>query len=158
MFWAEIWKISEFLYLKIFIFGDNIFSIFEYTRFRNEKVTKGYHCNTLSKVMGYTLILTVSLLEWVDVGLFLWALILYPSYTLGRTVRKPCIPCEAGICLKASYALTYLCLASHKRDIGKQCGPRSDAAKRGVWSRSTLFVLITGLSIKHGNNNKKKPT
>ena len=30
MFWAEIWKISDFFYLKIFIFfGGLIFSIFE---------------------------------------------------------------------------------------------------------------------------------
>ena len=28
--------------------------------------------------------------------------------------------------------LTHVCLASHKRDIGKQCRPRSDAAERGV--------------------------
>ena len=28
--------------------------------------------------------------------------------------------------------LTHLSLASHKRDIGKQCRPRSDAAKRGA--------------------------
>ena len=31
--------------------------------------------------------------------------------------------------------LTHLCLASHKRDISKQCRPRS---------RSTLFALNTG--------------
>ena len=30
MFWGDIWKISEFFYLKMFIFfGDKIFSIFE---------------------------------------------------------------------------------------------------------------------------------
>ena len=29
MFWAEIWKISDIFYLKIFIFGGKIFSIFE---------------------------------------------------------------------------------------------------------------------------------
>ena len=29
MFWAEIWKISDFFFLKIFIFGGKIFSIFE---------------------------------------------------------------------------------------------------------------------------------
>ena len=28
MFWAEIWKISEFVYLKSFFFFDKIFSIF----------------------------------------------------------------------------------------------------------------------------------
>ena len=49
--------------------------------------------------------------------------------------------------------LTHLCLASHKRDIGKQFRPRSDAAERDVWSGSTLFALIAGISIKHGNNN-----
>ena len=28
-----------------------------------------------------------------------------------------------------------------KRNIGKQCRPRSDAAERGIWSGSTLFAL-----------------
>ena len=48
--------------------------------------------------------------------------------------------------------LTHLSLGSHKRDIGKQCRPRSDAAERGVWSGSTLFALRTGISFKLGNN------
>ena len=43
--------------------------------------------------------------------------------------------------------LAHLCLASHKRDIGKQCRPRSDAEER-----SMLFALSTGISLKHGNN------
>ena len=42
---------------------------------------------------------------------------------------------------------THLCLAFHKRDIGIQCRPRSDAAERGVWSGSTLFALSTWISI-----------
>ena len=29
MFWAEMWKISEFFYLKSFIFSGKIFSLFE---------------------------------------------------------------------------------------------------------------------------------
>ena len=29
MFWAEIWKISEFFYLKISVFGGGMFYIFE---------------------------------------------------------------------------------------------------------------------------------
>ena len=33
---------------------------------------------------------------------------------------------------KYSVTLTYLSLASHKRDIGKQCRPRSDASECGV--------------------------
>ena len=41
--------------------------------------------------------------------------------------------------------LSHLCFASHRRDIGKQCRPRSDAAKRGVCSGSTLFALSTGI-------------
>ena len=49
-------------------------------------------------------------------------------------------------------SLTHFSLASHKRGIGKQCRSRSDAAERGVWSGSILFVLGTGISIKHGNN------
>ena len=35
IFWAEIWKISEFFYLKIFIFCGDIFRIFEWAFFRN---------------------------------------------------------------------------------------------------------------------------
>ena len=37
-------------------------------------------------------------------------------------------------------ALTHLCLASHKMDIGKQCRPRSDVPKRGLWSGSLLLA------------------
>ena len=48
--------------------------------------------------------------------------------------------------------LTHLCLASYKRDIGKQCRRRSDAAECGVWSGFTLFTFSTGISIKYGNN------
>ena len=43
---------------------------------------------------------------------------------------------------------THLTVASHKRDIGKQCGPRSDAVERGVQTGSTLFALDAGISIK----------
>ena len=52
--------------------------------------------------------------------------------------------------------LTYLSLASHKRDTSKQCRPRSDAAERGVWSGSTLFALNSEISTKHDNNNNNK--
>ena len=48
--------------------------------------------------------------------------------------------------------LTHLSLASHKRDIGRQCRPRSDAAECGVWSGSTLFALNSEISLKYGNN------
>ena len=51
--------------------------------------------------------------------------------------------------------LTHFCIASHNRDIGKQCRLRSDAAESGVRSGSTLFALKPGISIKHGNNKKK---
>ena len=44
--------------------------------------------------------------------------------------------------------LTHLSLASHKKDIGKQCKPRSDAAERGVWSGSTLFALNSEIPTK----------
>ena len=47
------------------------------------------------------------------------------------------------------HILTHLCLASNKRDIGKQCRPRSDATERSVWSWSTLFALSTEIAIKH---------
>ena len=42
-----------------------------------------------------------------------------------------------NVCAGVQFLPVYL--ASHKRDIGKQCRPRSDAAKCGVWSGSTLF-------------------
>ena len=51
-----------------------------------------------------------------------------------------------------TFVLTHICLTSHERDIGKQCRPRSDAAERGVWSRSTLFALRTGIFVEQGNN------
>ena len=47
---------------------------------------------------------------------------------------------------------THLSLASHKWDIGRQRSPRSDAAERGVWSGSTLFLLSSEISTKHDNN------
>ena len=47
---------------------------------------------------------------------------------------------------------THLSLVSHKRDIGKQCRLRSDAAERGVWSGSTLFALNMEISTKDGND------
>ena len=49
-------------------------------------------------------------------------------------------------------SLTHISLASYKRNIGKQCRPRSDATERGVWSGSTLFALSSETLIKHGNN------
>ena len=56
-------------------------------------------------------------------------------------------------CPRANFhSLTYLCLASHKRDICKQYRYRSDATKCGIRSGSILFVLNTGFSIKHANN------
>ena len=48
--------------------------------------------------------------------------------------------------------LTHLSVASHKRDIGKQCGPRSDATECGIWSGSTLFASRLEMSTKHNNN------
>ena len=56
---------------------------------------------------------------------------------------------------KWSFPIYWPIYAQHpiKRDIGKQCWPRSDAVERGVWSGSTLFALNIGISIKH---DKKK--
>ena len=48
--------------------------------------------------------------------------------------------------------LTHLCPASNKRDIGKQCRPRSDAKECSIWSRSTQFALNSEISTKHENN------
>ena len=50
------------------------------------------------------------------------------------------------------YIYIHLCLASHTRDICKQCRLRSDAVKCDILSGSTLFALNTGLFIKHYNN------
>ena len=54
--------------------------------------------------------------------------------------------------------LTHLSLASNKRDIGKKCRPRSDAAEHGVWSGSTLFALSSEVSSKHDNNKNLPDT
>ena len=53
--------------------------------------------------------------------------------------------------------LTHISQASHKRDLCKQCRPRSDAAERGVWSGSTLFALRMGISLI-SNNTKRNRT
>ena len=45
-----------------------------------------------------------------------------------------------GLC--SSYSLTHLYAKRPiKKDIGKQCRLRSDAAEIGVWSESPLFVF-----------------
>ena len=50
--------------------------------------------------------------------------------------------------------LTHLCLTSYKRDICKQCRPRSYAAERRVWSGSTLFaVTFESFNNKSDNDN-----
>ena len=54
--------------------------------------------------------------------------------------------------------LTHLCLASNKRDIGKQSRLKSDATERGVWSGFILIALNTGISIKHGENKNYPDT
>ena len=57
------------------------------------------------------------------------------------------------IVLKSSLSSwSHIRIASHKKDICKQCRLRSDAAERGVWSGSTLFAINSGISINHGNN------
>ena len=55
-------------------------------------------------------------------------------------------------CASSNAILTHLSLASHKRDIDKQSRPRSDAAKRGVCSGSTLSALSLEISTKLKNN------
>ena len=47
---------------------------------------------------------------------------------------------------------------SHKKNIGKQWWPRSDATERGVWLGSTLFAWSTGISIIIENNKNKTDT
>ena len=64
---------------------------------------------------------------------------------------------EVGLRI-SEHALTHLCLASHKMDIGKLCRPRSDATKRGVWSGSTLFALTRGISIYYCTNRNSPDT
>ena len=50
--------------------------------------------------------------------------------------------------------LTNLSLASHKRDIGKQCRPKSDVTLCDIWSGSALFALSPEISTKHNNKNQ----
>ena len=55
------------------------------------------------------------------------------------------------------FCLTHLCLASHKRDFGKQWRSTSDATERCVWSGSTLFAWNTVwfvLFVKKHDNTK----
>ena len=49
------------------------------------------------------------------------------------------------------YRLTHLCLASHKRDICKQCRLRLDAPEYRTQCliRSTLLALNSEISLKH---------
>ena len=101
MFWAELWKISDFLSEK-FHFLVVKFSIYLIRR--------------------------------------IFVMILHGALHRNSKLRT----CQSYVCSKSliSYVdLTNLCLRFHKKDIGKRCGPRSDAAERGVGSRSTLFAL-----------------
>ena len=50
---------------------------------------------------------------------------------------------------------THLCLASNKRDTGKQCKLRSDAAECHIWSGFILFVFNSGISIKDNTKNQQ---
>ena len=52
----------------------------------------------------------------------------------------------------------FIYLVSHKMDIGKQCRPRSDAEECDSWSWSALFVLMTGIVMKHGTNKNQTVT
>ena len=54
------------------------------------------------------------------------------------------------------YGLTHFSRETPKRVIGKQRRPSSDAAEHNVWSGSTLFALISGISIKNMVMIKKK--
>ena len=73
---------------------------------------------------------------------------------------KKCQTCwrTPSSCAVVYQFLTHLSPTSHKRDISKQCGLRSDAAERGFWSGSALFALNSGISMKHGNNKNKPDT
>ena len=54
--------------------------------------------------------------------------------------------------------LIHLCLVSHKRDICKQCRPRSDAAEWNIWSGSTLFAFNTGIEKKNPKKRRSNKT
>ena len=63
------------------------------------------------------------------------------------------------IVMTNGFTLTHLCLASHERDIGKQCRPRSDAAECSIWSGSVLFALdIAGIILAPDFCERKNPT
>ena len=63
------------------------------------------------------------------------------------------------VCLRFYFdiVLTHLCLASHKRDIDKQCRPRSDAANAAS-DQGTLIAWITEVSINHSKIQAKPDT
>ena len=63
-------------------------------------------------------------------------------------------PCQGRFGFVNQMVLTHLSLGTHKRDFVKQCRPGSDAATRGVWSGTTMFVISSEISEKkkHGNN------
>ena len=74
------------------------------------------------------------------------------SYLLSAVVF--CISKEASF----QIILIHLRIVSHKRNILKQCRPRSDATGRRFCSGSTLFTLSTRIYMKHGINKKKTKT
>ena len=49
-------------------------------------------------------------------------------------------------------SLIHCCLEIPKRVIGKQYRPRSDAAKRGVWSGSPLFANSLDIFLQEYHN------
>ena len=69
--------------------------------------------------------------------------ILEKNWILGHSWKIIC--CHPTI-------LSHFSQKTPKWVIGEQCRPRSDATECSIWSESTLFALVTGISIKHSND------
>ena len=55
MFWAELWKISDFFIWKFSVFGGEIFNIFEQACFRNEVLI--FHIVLIFQIAGQNTVL-----------------------------------------------------------------------------------------------------
>ena len=68
--------------------------------------------------------------------------ILFPK-DIDKWIKAKFTRCNLPLGTLFARRLTHSCHSSQKRDIGKQCRPRSDTAEGGVWSVSTLFKFKT---------------
>ena len=92
----------------------------------------------------------------VDVSTLWFSVVLasYCHWELLPLLALDMFYCEVTLVKYSSYLLfgaaselTHLNLASNKKDTGKQCRTRSDAAECGVWSGSIQFTLSSNISV-----------